>query len=217
MDAPNADVRLEQQIAEVRTLLARHGLLESVARRQETPRSALLEEMQRRENLVELEVRLRSFHPANIARILESVPTEDRAIVWSQLQPVVAGQALVEVSPSIRESLIEATPSTRLFAILSELDVDDLRSLSESVPDAMLAELSAVLDARDRTWVEDSRSFPEGSAARLMTQDVLSLPIAGTVEDAVSRVRQLDADAPVRERRCRFDAGVFDVRKYVRR
>jgi magnesium transporter len=193
MDVPNTDSRLEHQIAEVRTLIARHGLLESVARRQQTPRSGLLEEMQRRQNLVELEVRLRSFHPADIARILESVPPEDRAIVWGQLQPIVAGQALVEVSPSIRDSLIEATPSPRLFAILSELDVDDLRYLSESVPEPMLTELSTILDARDRTWVEDSRSFPEGSAARLMTQDVLSLPIAATVEEAVSRVRQLGA------------------------
>ena len=52
------DVRLEQQIEEVKGLLAKHGLLESVARRQQTPRSALLEEMQRRQNLVELEMRL---------------------------------------------------------------------------------------------------------------------------------------------------------------
>ena len=51
MDAPNTDDRLEHQIAAVRTLIARHDLLESVARRQQTPRSALLEEMQRRQNL----------------------------------------------------------------------------------------------------------------------------------------------------------------------
>ena len=41
------DVRLEHQIEEIRELLARHGLLESVARRQQTPRSGRLEKMQR--------------------------------------------------------------------------------------------------------------------------------------------------------------------------
>lgn len=190
MDAPH-DERLDHRIAEVRTLLAKHSLLESVARRQQTPRSALLEEMQRRQNLVELEGRLRSFHPADIAHILESVPLEDRTVVWGQLRPAVAGEALVELSPSIRESLIEVTPAARLFDVLSELDVDDLRYLSDSVPQTLLAEVSAVLDARDRTWVEDSRSFPNGSAARLMSQDLLSLSITLTVEDAVSRVRQV--------------------------
>jgi magnesium transporter len=64
----------------VKGLLAKHGLLESVARRQQTPRSGLLEEMQRRQNLVELEMRLRTFHPADIASILESIPPDDRIL-----------------------------------------------------------------------------------------------------------------------------------------
>jgi len=57
MEPAPAD-RLEQQIEEVKGLLAKHGLLESVARRQQTARSGLLEEMQWRRNLVELEMRL---------------------------------------------------------------------------------------------------------------------------------------------------------------
>jgi magnesium transporter len=86
MEPAPAD-RLEQQIEEVKGLLAKHGLLESVARRQQTPRSGLLEEMQRRQNLVELEMRLRIFHPADIASILESIPPDDRVLVWGQLKP----------------------------------------------------------------------------------------------------------------------------------
>jgi magnesium transporter len=187
----SSDVRLEQQIAEVQQLLARHRLLESVARRQQTPRSALLEEMQRRQNLVELQMRLRALHPADVAHLLEFVPLEDRAVIWEQLAPPAAGAALVEVNPALRESLIEITPADRLRTVLLELDTDDLRYLSESLPDAIFKEVAASLDAHDRSWVEQSQSYPEGTAARLMAQDVLSLHGAQTAAEAVSQVRGL--------------------------
>jgi magnesium transporter len=190
MEPAPAD-RLEQQIEEVKGLLAKHGLLESVARRQQTPRSGLLEEMQRRQNLVELEMRLRTFHPADIASILESIPPDDRILVWGQLKAALASAALVEVSEPVREALIESTSAERLFAILSELDADDLRYLSASMPEPLLSELAAKFDAQDRSWVEESRSYPEGSTARLMTQDVLSLHAPQTAGEAVAGVRQL--------------------------
>ncbi len=78
MDA-NTEGRLEEVIAEVDRMLERHRLLEAVARRQETPRSALLEEMQHRQNLVELHKRLRSMHPADLAHVLESLPAPNAA------------------------------------------------------------------------------------------------------------------------------------------
>jgi len=84
---PSTNGRPEQLIEEARDLIARHAVLESVARRQETPRSALPEQIQRRQNLVQLEQRLRTLHPADVPSILESVPPDHRLIVWSQLQP----------------------------------------------------------------------------------------------------------------------------------
>ena len=187
--APTPEIRLEQQIAEVQRLLARHRLLESMARRQQTDRSALLEQMQHRQNLVELQTRLRGLHPADVANILELLPPEDRVLVWGELTPTQAGQALVEVSDGVREYLIESTPAERLVALLRELDADDLRYLSDSLPQGILDQLSATLDAQDRSWVEQSREYPAGSTARLMTQDVLSLRGAQTVEEAVALIR----------------------------
>ncbi len=123
---PTSEIRLQESIAEVHRLLEKHRLLETVARRQETPKSALLEQMQHRQNLVELHRRLRALHPADVAQILESLPVEDRLVVWRELEPVQAGQALVEVSLGVRESLLEHTERPGLVAALRELDADDL-------------------------------------------------------------------------------------------
>jgi magnesium transporter len=183
------ETRLQEQVSEVRRLLERHRMLETVARRQETPKSALLEQMQHRQNLVELHRRLRGIHPADLAHILELLPIEDRLVVWRELEPPQAGPSLVEVSREVREALIEHTDRQALGAALRELDADDLRYLAESLPDDLVDEVSALLDARDRSWVEQSRAYAENSAARLMTQDALTLRESQTAEDAIARIR----------------------------
>ena len=184
-----AETRLQEQINEVLRLLAKHRLLETVARRQETPKSALLEQMQHRQNLVELHRRLRTLHPADVAFILESLPIEDRLVVWRELPPALAGPALVEVSSGVRESLIEQSDRSGLLAVLRELDADDLRYLAESLPDDLVDEVSALLDARDRSWVEQSRAYADNSAARLMMQDRFSLRDSQSAAEAIALIR----------------------------
>jgi magnesium transporter len=186
----SAELRLEESVVEVHRLLEKHRLLETVARRQETPKSALLEQMQHRQNLVELHRRLRELHPADVAHILESLPIEDRLIVWRELMPANAAQALVEVSHGVRETLIEQTDRTTLVSILRELDADDLRYLAESLPEDVVDEVSALLDAQDRSWMEQSRAYAENSAARLMAQDALSLRESQTAGDAVAMIKR---------------------------
>ena len=184
-----AETRLHEQINEVHRLLAKHRLLETVARRQETPKSALLEQMQHRQNLVELHRRLRTLHPADVASILESLPIDDRLVVWRELPPTLAGPALVEVGSGVRESLIEQSDRSGLLAALRELDADDLRYLAESLPDDLVDEVSALLDARDRSWMEQSRAYADNSAARLMMQDRFSLRDSLSAADAIAMIR----------------------------
>jgi magnesium transporter len=183
------ETRLQEQVNEVHRLLDKHRLLEEVARRQETPKSALLERMQHRQNLAELHKRLRVLHPADLAQILESLPIDDRLVVWRELPSALAGPALVEVDPSVRESLVEHTDRTALLALLRELDADDLRYLAGSLPDDLVDEVSALLDARDRTWMEESRAYADSSAARLMMQDRFSLRDTQSAGDAIASIR----------------------------
>ncbi len=103
-------------MVEVHRLLEKHRMLEAVASRQDTPKSALLEQMQHRQNLAELQRRLRGLHPADLAHLLESLPIDDRLVVWRELTPALAGPALVEVTREVRESLIEQTEPSTLAA-----------------------------------------------------------------------------------------------------
>jgi magnesium transporter len=174
-----AEDRVHQGLEEVRELLERHRVLTSLASREPSAdRRELLEHMQRRQNLVELQRRFGRRHPADLAAILEALSVEDRRLVWRQLEPEQAARTLVEVDESVRESLIDDLSRGALVEILTKLDSDDLAYLADSIPEDALSEVSHALEAADRRWFLDSRAWPEKSVGRLMT------PEAATARDS---------------------------------
>jgi magnesium transporter len=50
---------------------------------------------------------IHSLHPAEIARLLESLPLRERAVLWEMVAPEDEGDVLVEVSDDVRDGLIE--------------------------------------------------------------------------------------------------------------
>jgi magnesium transporter len=177
---------------EVTRLLERHRVLTSLARRQQTPRHDLLEQMQHRQNLVELQRHLKLQHPADIAGILDSLPGDDRLLVFRQLEPGHAGAVLVEANESVRASLVEDLDRDELVRTLRTLDADDLAFVSGEIPEDVLEEASAALEAQARSWLRDARDFDENSVGRLMTQDVLVAREHQTVGELLTHLRTLN-------------------------
>ncbi|MET0213510.1 MAG: magnesium transporter [Vicinamibacterales bacterium] len=174
---------------EVMRLLERHRVLTSLASRQQTPRHELLEQMQHRQNLVELQRHLRAQHPADIAVVLDSLSGDDRRLVFGQLDPAQAGAALVESSDAVRASLIEALGRDELVRALGTLDADDLAFLASEIPDDVMEEVSQALAAQDRSWLKDAQHHDEDSVGRLMTQDVVVVRDAQTVAEVLEDLR----------------------------
>jgi magnesium transporter len=174
---------------DVRRLLDRHRVLTSLASRQHTPKHSLLEQMQHRQNVVELQRRLRAAHPADVGVILDSLPRDDRLLVFRQLDVDQGGAALVETSEPLRESIIQELDRAELVGVLRGLDADDLAFLSGQVPEDVLEEVSQFLGATDRAWPKDSRHYDERSVGRLMTLDVVWVREDQTVAQVLETLR----------------------------
>jgi magnesium transporter len=176
---------------QVTRLLERHRVLTSLARRQQTPRHDLLEQMQHRQNLVELQRHLKLQHPADIAAILDSLPADDRLLVFRQLEAEHAGESLVEANESVRLSLVQDLSREELVSTLRTLDADDLAFVSGEIPEDVFEEVSAALEAQERSWLRDTMYYDESSVGRLMTQDVLVARESQTVAEVLEQLRTL--------------------------
>ena len=112
MTTVRSQSRLQQNLTEIARLLDRHRVLDTLIHRQAGPKRDLLENLQRRQNLVELNRRLRGMHAADAAYVLEALSLDDRRVVWEQMPLELVGPAFVEVSLPC-ESRWSQSPSTR--------------------------------------------------------------------------------------------------------
>jgi len=129
------------------------------------------------------------LHAADIADLLEQIdPAERRALVglWSR---GIDGEILSELDESIREEIIEALPQEVLTEAVRELDSDDVVDLIEDLEEPVQERILDALEDSDRVAVEQSLTYPEYSAGRLMQREVVTAPEHWSVGEAIDFLR----------------------------
>lgn len=197
---------LRQMLEEVTRLLERYHALEEWAHRQETPNRDLVEQLQHRQNTADLQRRVRALHPADLAYLLESLPREERILIWREADATQSAEALVEVGQAVRDALIGATDRRHLVEILCTLDLDDLAWLAESVPEDILREVARSLGDIDQSLLEQTIAYPDDSVGQLMTREVAVIREAQTVAEVLADLRQRGALADQTDRLFVVDA-----------
>jgi len=184
--------------------------------RASTPRlhdrlEAITELLRRREGLVEfvggvpdgddsaleatdadLQARLDELHPADLADVLESLPLEDRLAVWQRVRSDRDGDILLEVSDSVRESLIADMDDSEILAAVEPLDADELADLVDDLPTEVLPELMASLDAQDRERVQAAMSYEDDQVGALMDFDMVTIREDISLEVVLRYLRRFD-------------------------
>jgi magnesium transporter len=182
------DSRLQNSLADVLRLLERHRVLDSLAQQQGRRRD-MLEHLQHRQNLAELNRRLRTMHAADVAYVLEAMPPGDRQTIWDQVSLEHAGDVFVELSAAVRESLVESTPRETLLAMLARLDPEDLSYVWPSLPQDVLDEVTQALQSVDRSVFEQAIQYPAGTVGHHMSRELTEAADSGTVGDALALLR----------------------------
>ncbi len=183
---------LQERLAEVQTLLARHKLVEGLVHRQEGPRHDLVEDIVHKQNLNELRAKLDPMHPADIAYILEALPLEERLIAWDLVKAERDGDILLEVSDAVRESLIEAMAPNELVAAAETLDTDELADLAPDLPQGVIDDVFLNLPAEEREQLRAAMSYPEESVGAIMDFDMVKVREDVTLEVVLRYLRLFD-------------------------
>ncbi len=133
--------------------------------------SKLLEEG----TLAQVERELRSLHPAEIAHLMESLPHEQREIVWELVPPEDEGDVLVHLNDDVRARLIRDMDNSELLAAAEGLDTDELADILSHYPDDVTEQVLDAMDEQHRERLEAVMSYPEDSAGGLMNTDTITV------------------------------------------
>ena len=123
---------------------------------------------------------INTLSPAEIANLLESLPTPKRSLVWGLVDPEDDGEVLVHVGEDVRESLIAEMDPDELVAAVEDLDIDDLADIAEDLPDQVIEEVLRSMDRENRDRLEQVLTS-------LLTHEA-STPINELIDDEQSAI-----------------------------
>lgn len=135
------------------------------------------------------------LHAADIADLLEQVAKGQRREILSLWGVGMDGDVLSELDEGLREEVIETLEPETLAVAVRDLDSDDVVDLLEDLEKPHQDVILDALDDTDRVAVENSLSYPDESAGRLMQREVVAAPAHWTVGEAIDFLRN-DNDLP---------------------
>lgn len=189
-EAEQSKESLQESLQQVISLLDKHGLEETAYRQEALPLPSV-DLMAHELNLTELQVRLDSLHSADVAYILESLPLDQRLLVWDMVKVERDGDILLEVSDAVRQSLIADMDSNELLAAAEQLDTDEIADLAPDLPHDVFQELLESLDSQNRERLQSALSYPDDTVGALMDFDIVTIREDITLDVVLRYLRRL--------------------------
>jgi magnesium transporter len=152
---------------------------------------ALIKNLVSKKNISSLESLLDDLHPADIADILESLPVQKRLVLWDLVKSENEGDILIEVSDSVRQTLIADMDSTELLAAAEQLETDEIADIAPDLPEEVLKDLLENLDIQNRERLQSALSYPEDSVGSLMEFEITTIRENLTLEVVLNYLRKI--------------------------
>ena len=152
---------------------------------------ALIKNLVSKKNISSLESLLDDLHPADIADILESLPVQKRLVLWDLVKSENEGDILIEVSDSVRQTLIADMDSTELLAAAEQLETDEIADIAPDLPEEVLKDLLENLDIQNRERLQSVLSYPEDSVGSLMEFEITTIREDLTLEVVLNYLRKI--------------------------
>jgi len=127
--------------------------------------------------------------PSELARLIESLPLKERAIIWEMIELKNKGDVVVEVADEVRDGLIEGMEANELISAIEGMALDDLADLVADLPETLTQEVIRSLDHQDRERLTQVLAFDEDSAGGLMNIDIITVRPDVTVEVVLTYLR----------------------------
>lgn len=130
------------------------------------------------------------LHYADVADIVERLSADRREQLITEIGPDMAPDVLAELDEAVREEIFEAMAPEQIAAHVQELDSDDAVEIVHQMEAPDQQKVLDAMPAPDRRLIEQSLSYPEESAGRLMQREIVTVPTHWTVGETIDFMRQ---------------------------
>lgn len=126
------------------------------------------------------------------AELFEQLSGDERHWLTEVLAAEFDSETLAELSPEAAEDVLEALGAEKSAEVLAELETDDAVHILEDLSPESQLEILEELPEEMREEVEESLTFPDESAGRLMRHALVAVPESWTVGDTIDYLRNAD-------------------------
>lgn len=139
---------------------------------------------------------LDNINVAEISSLLDSMPSQQRDLLWPKIEPAYLGAVLLETGDEVRDNFLKELSPGEITSIIETLpDVDDQADIILSLSTENLASILPTLDAQKREKLESVLSYSDDTAGGLMNIDQITIRADVTL-DVVLRYLRIRGEMP---------------------
>ncbi len=139
---------------------------------------------------------LSELSAAEIAMLLDSLPSQQRETLWPLIEPGELGSVLLETQDDVSDARLKHLEPEEIAAIVETMaDVDDQADIILALPTDKLVKTLHTLDAHKRERLESVLSYSEDTAGGLMNIDQVTIRADVTL-DVVLRYLRIRGELP---------------------
>ncbi|MCR4990256.1 MAG: magnesium transporter [Lachnospiraceae bacterium] len=142
-----------------------------------------------------LRQKMAEMNEADVASVIEELEEEDMMKVFRIMPKDMAADVFSYLEVDTQQYIITGMSEKDAAGIINNLMADDAADLLEEMPANIVKKLLANASAETRRDINHLLRYPEDSAGSIMTVEYVDLKENMTVEDAISRIRQIGVDS----------------------
>jgi magnesium transporter len=127
---------------------------------------------------------------ADLADLIEHLRPEERLFIFGLLEPVGAGEVLVEIEPPVQERILRDLDNQAISEIVQELDSDDAADLVGDLPPERAREIIEAVEEDVSIELEKLLPFPDDTAGGLMALEFIAVRADTTIREAIETMRE---------------------------
>ena len=132
----------------------------------------------------------KDMHPADTADIIEHLNESDREKLIKLNNFKIEPEVFIELNESIQSEIIKYLSTDTIVSILKNLESDNAIKILENLDEKNKDVVLNSLPPKDRFILQESLSYPEDTAARLMQREFTAIPSNWSVGQTIDYLRE---------------------------